>query len=421
MMKNSVLIKVLIAIVLAIAAGIATGPTMEIFGVTFLQLYSLVGKLFLNALKLVVVPLVVSSIITGTARMGSEGSMGSLGLKTFGFFLLTTALAIGVGMSLALLIQPGVGQINTPFETSFVTDTQNVETPFDKIEQVILKLVPSNILAAAAEGQMLGLIIFSLLFGYFISKIEAHPASIILNFWKGVFQIMMCITHFVMKALPVGVFALVAKVAATTGLESLQSLAYFTGTVLLGLCIYCLVVLPLLLHFVGKVNPWRHFHAMSPALFTAFSTSSSAASLPIAIECVEKQVNISNRISSFTLPLGSSLNLTGTTLHICVAVLFIGQAYGVDLSFPNLLVIALMALFASIGVAGIPSAGLVTILLILHTLAIPAEAIGLVLAVERILDMCRTVVNVFSNSCCAVFVARSEGEKSLLEPQLVSM
>lgn len=417
-MKNGVLIKVLIAIVLAVAAGIITGPTMEVFGVTFLQIYSLIGKLFLNALKLVVVPLVVSSIITGTARMGTEGTFGTLGLKTFGYFILTTALAISVGISLALFLQPGVHEVNHLTEINMgIPFGQEQGSAFDKIEQVFLKIIPSNIFAAAAEGQMLGLIFFSLLFGYFISKIDAHPASIILGFWKGVFQVMMNITHLVMKALPIGVFGLVAKVAATTGIESLHSLAYFTGTVLLGLLIYGFVILPLLLHFIGRVNPWKHIRAMGPALLTGFSTSSSAATLPVTIECMEKRVNVSNRICSFTLPLGTSLNLTGSTLHVCVAVIFIAQAYGADLSIPNLLIIGIMALVSSMGVAGIPSASLVTILIILHTLGIPADSVGLIFAVERILDMCRTVVNVFGNSCCTVLIAKSEGEKSVLVPQ----
>lgn len=418
-MKNGIFIKVLIAMILAIAAGIITGPTMEIFGVPFVKIYSLIGKLFLNALNLVVVPLVVSSIISGTARMGADGTLGTLGAKTLGFFLLTTALAILVGMSLALIIQPGLNQIGSMNELSSITNMSHDRgSAFDKIEQVFYKLIPSNIFATAAEGQMLGLIFFSILFGYFISKIDAASASVVLSFWKGVFQIMMNITHLVMKALPYGVFGLVAKVVATTGFDSVLSLAYFSATVLLGFIIFVFVVLSLLLRFVGKVNPLKHMQAMGPALLTAFSTSSSAATLPILIECVEKRVNISNRICSFTVPLGTSLNLTGTTLHICVAVLFIAQAYGADLSIPTLLVIALMALFASLGIAGIPSAGLVTVLLILHTLGIPADAVGLILAVERILDMCRTVVNVYSNSCCAVLVARSEGENEILTPQL---
>lgn len=418
-MKNGVLIKVLIAIVLAVVAGIITGPTMGIFGVPFVQIYGLIGKLFLNALKLVVVPLVVSSIIIGTARMGAEGTMGTLGLKTLGYFILTTALAITVGITLALFLQPGVGQGGNAADVTVAAELskQAQGTAFDKIEQVLLKLVPSNIFAAAAEGQMLGLIFFSLLFGYFISKIEAHPASLLLGFWKGVFQIMMAITHLVMKALPIGVFGLVAKVAATTGLESLRALAFFTGTVILGLAIYGFIILPLLLRFVAGVNPWKHIKAMAPALLTGFSTTSSAATLPVTMECMEKRVNVSNRICSFILPLGTSLNLTGSTLHVCVAVIFIAQAYGADLSAPNLLIIALMALFCSLGVAGIPSASLVTVLLILHTLGIPADAVGLILAVERIVDMCRTVVNVFGNSCCAVLVAKSEGEKSILAPQ----
>lgn len=423
------LIKVLISIVLAIVAGLLTSPDSGIGGVTFLQIYTLIGQLFLNALTLVVVPLVASSIITGAARMGSDGSAGTLGVKTFGYFILTSLLAILVGLAIATLIEPGISQGSGNLSSEIqMADTPRFEAlksqgegnSFDKIAQIFLKLVPSNILAVASQGQMLGLIFFSLIFGYFISKIEPHPASIILGFWKGIFQIMMQITHLVMKAMPIGVFGLVAKVVATTGAESLKSVALFTLTVLAGLFIHMCIILPFLLKFVAKVSPIAHFKAMAPALLTAFSTSSSAASLPVIIECVEKRAHVSNRICSFTVPLGTSLNLSGSALHVCVAVLFIAQIYGIDLSFSNILVIILMTLLASIGTAGIPSACLITVVLILHTLGIPAEALGLILAVERILDMCRTTVNAFSNSCCAVLVAKAEGEKDILVPAAVS-
>lgn len=425
-MKNAILIKVVVAILLAIMAGLITGPQMTLFGVTFLQIYSLIGSLFLNALTLVVVPLVAASIITGTARMGTEGTFGTLGIKTFGYFLLTTFLAILVGLTLALTLQPGIAQhqelLNLAKETSqFIKSAVTQDgNGFDKFAQILLKLIPSNILSAAAEGQMLGLIFFCLLFGYFISKIDSHPASVILGFWKGIFQIMMCITHLVMKALPIGVFGLVAKVIATTGLESFRSVAMFTLTVLLGLAIQGLIVLPFLLKFVAGVNPLTHFRAMGPALLTAFSTSSSAASLPVIIECVEQRASVSNRICSFTVPLGTSLNLTGSSLHVCVAVIFIAQAYGLELSLTNLFIIVLMTLLSSLGMAGIPSASIVSVLLISHTIGLPAEGVGLILAVERGMDMCRTVVNVFGNSCCAVLVARSEGEKDVLVSRLAT-
>lgn len=417
-MRNNMLVRVLIAIALAVLMGWFTGPDMQVAGIPIVRIYGLLGQLFLNALYLVVVPLVAASIITGTARMGSEESFGTLGAKTFGYYILTNFLAILVGLCVALLIEPGVTDANIlpTIEAGRLADiaAQSSGGTFDKIEQILLKIVPSNIFAVAAQGQVLGLIFFSLLFGFFISKIEPHPASILLGFWKGVFQVMMAITHLVMKALPIGVFGLVAKVVATTGLEAVGAVGKFTLAVILALLVYACIVLPLLLAFVARVNPILHFRAVGPALLTAFSTSSSAASLPITIECVEKRVGVSNRICSFTIPLGTSLNLSGSALHQCVAVLFIAQVYGVDLSVTNLFVVVLMSLLTSFGMAGIPSAALISIVIILGSIGIPAEGLGLILAVERLLDMCRTTVNVLGNTCCAVFVARSEGETDVL-------
>jgi Na+/H+-dicarboxylate symporter len=388
-------------------------------------MFGLIGQLFLNALTLVVVPLVASSIIVGTAKMGSEGSFGSLGIKTLGYFMLTTLLAVSVGLAIVMLIEPGIGQNVSLVQTSqeqmaklAEIEAQGEGGSFQKIQELLLKLIPSNILAVASQGQMLGLIFFSLLFGYFISKIDAEPAKIMLGFWNGVFQIMMKITHLVMKALPIGVFGLVAKVVATTGSEAFLSVAWFTLTVLIALSIYMFIVLPLLLKFVAKVSPIAHFKAMGPALLTAFSTSSSAATLPLTLECLEKRANVSNRICSFTVPLGTSLNLTGSALHVCVAVFFIAQVYGVTMGLGTIITVFLLIIFSSIGMAGIPSACLVALVLILNTIGLPGDAIGLILAVERILDMCRTVVNVFGTSCCTVLIARAENEKNILSPAL---
>lgn len=421
-MKNGILIKVFGAIFLAIIAGFLTGPDKGIFGVTFLQIYSLIGQLFLNALTLVVVPLVASSIISGTARLGSDGSFGTLGAKTFGYFILTTTLAAIVGLVCVMIIEPGVAQKAASIENiSQVAKVAEIEAQgqggaFERISQLLLKLIPSNILAVASQGQMLGLIFFSILFGYFVSQIDKEPGQVMLNFWNGVFQIMMKITHLVMRALPIGVFGLVAKVVATTGAEAFLSLAWFTLTVILALLIYAGIVLPLLLKFVAKVSPIAHFRAMGPALLTAFSTSSSAATLPLTLECLEKRANVSNRICSFAVPLGTSVNLTASALFICITVFFIAQVYHVPMGFGSIITVFLLVVFSSFGLAGIPSACLIGAVLVLNALNLPADAIGLVLAVERILDMCRTTVNVFGTSCCAVLVARSEGETNVLTP-----
>lgn len=419
-MKNNLLIQVLIALALAVLAGWWTGPDAQLFGISVVKIYSLIGQLFLNALNLVVVPLVSTSIILGVARMGSEGSFGRLGAKTIGFFVATMFIAIMVGVSFFLLFSPGtpnesMALVSSSFGSQAAEITSQTQgDAFDKISQVILKLIPNNIFAAAAQGQMIGLILFSIVFGFFLSKIESQPASTVLNAAKGIFQVMMRITHLVMRAMPIGVFGLVAKTIATTGIESIASTAYFFLTVIIALLIYAGIILPLLLVSIGRVNPLLHFRAMAPALFTAFSTSSSAATLPITLECVEKRAGVSNRISSFVLPLGTSLNLTGSALYQAVTVLFIAHIYGFELSIPNLAVIILMTLLTGMGVAGIPSATLFSAVVVLHAIGVPAEGIGLIMPVERIIDMCRTTVNVFGTSCCAVMIARTEGEKEVL-------
>lgn len=422
-MKNSILFKVLIAICLAACAGLWSGLDKGLYGVTFFQIYSLIGQLFLNSLNLVVVPLVSASIITGTAKMGSGGSFGSLGGKIFGYFILTSFLAIVIGLLITVIMEPGVskGDIipSSSFDTTKLADIQNETNSgtFVKIEHLLLNVVPANIIAAAAQGQMLGLIVFSLLFGYFCSKLDPETSSILLGFWHGVAKVMMQITHLVIKILPLGVFALVAKAIASTGLNAIGTVAYFFLTVLIGLAIYAFAVLPFLLKFVAKVSPIAHFRAMIPALVTAFSTTSSAATLPVTFECVEKKAGVSNRISSFILPIGTSVNLSGSALYVCIGVLFIAQVYGIELTAPSLIVIVLLTLITSLGSAGIPSASLFSIVVILQSLGLPSEGIGMIMAVERLLDMFRTPVNVLGTATCAVLVARSEKEPTLLVPQ----
>jgi len=279
---------------------------------------------------------------------------------------------------------------------------------------VFLRMVPTNIVSAAANGQMLGLIFFSLLFGFFLTKVQEAYAESLFNFWQGVYQVMMLITDWVMKFSPIGVFALVAKVVAMTGYDAFKPLALFFITVILALGVHFFVVMPILLRVVGRVNPWRHYQAMLPALLTAFSTSSSSATLPMTLECVEKNAGVSNRTSSFVLPLGATINMDGTALYECVAAIFIAQAYGIELNFATQFTVVMVALLTSIGVAGIPAASLVAISIILAAIGLPVEAIGLILAVDRVLDMCRTTVNVFSDSCGAVVIARTEGEEDIL-------
>jgi len=224
----------------------------------------------------------------------------------------------------------------------------------------------------------------------------------------------MLITDLVMKFAPIGVFALVAKVVMISGLEAFKPLLVFFFTVLIALLIHIVVVMPLLLRLVARVSPVRHYQAMAPALLTAFSTASSSATLPVTIDCIENRAGVSNRVTSFVLPLGATVNMDGTALYECVAAIFIAQAYGLDLTVAQQISVVVLALMTSIGVAGIPAASLVAISIILAAIGLPAEAIGLILAVDRVLDMCRTAVNVFSDSCGAVVVGKTEGEKNIL-------
>ena len=417
-MKNSILSKVLIAIIFALIAGWFTGSDKALFGIPYVKIYYLIGQLFLNALQMLAIPLVSASIILGTARMGSESSFGILGVKTFGFYLLTSFLAVLVGICGFFLVFPNAAVENfaafSKIGAGIPLAAESQGDAFDTITQIFFKLVPSNILAAASQGQMLGLILFCILFGFFLSKIDKDASSIVLGFWKGIFQIMMKMTHLVMKALPIGVFGLVAKVIATTGLESITSASFYFLTVIASLLFYSLVIIPILLVGFGNVNPFLYFRAMSPAFFTAFSTSSSAATLPVTMECVEKRAGVSNRVCSFTIPLGTSLNMSGGALYMSIASLFIAMSYGSHLSMTTIALVGLMALITSMGIAGIPSASLISVGLILHTIGVPAEGIGLIIAVDRILDMFRTTVNVLGNTACAVLLARSEGERNVL-------
>jgi len=410
---------VFLAIILAILFGSFVGKEAGLFGVSFYSVFDIVGTIFLNALTLVVVPLVSSSIISGIAKIGGEGGFGRLGAKMFTFYIGTSLIAILIGLLFVNLIGPGHSQIAPVINAADTAQlghlkAKGISTEGQTLIGVLISIVPSNILSAFAKGEMLGLIFFSLIFGYAITKVESHAAGILKGFFQGIFQAMIHFTHIIMKFLPYGVFCLVAKVFMVSGMGSLQSVGLFTLTALLGLGVFMFIALPLLLKYVGKVKPIRHFKAMFPALVTAFSTSSSSATLPVTIDCVEKRAGVSNRICSLVVPLGTSINMSGSALYECVAAMFIAQVYGISLSFSTQFLVVLMALITSIGVAGIPSASLVAILIILRVIGLPLEGIGLFIAVDRLLDMCRTTVNVFSDSCCAILVARTEGEDQVL-------
>jgi proton glutamate symport protein len=415
--------QILIALVLAVIAGQLTGMDASLFGLRFYDIYAFLGKLFLNALKMLIVPLILSSIITGIAGVGESGAMGRLGGKTLLYYMSTSLFAILVGLLLVNIVAPGI--VDGKPAGDMLPISEDIDAVAERVEgrgvgdvvDIFLRMVPTNIVAAAAEGQMLGLIFFSLLFGYFMTRIEGQPRQVLKDFWQGMYDVMIKITEWVMLFAPVGVFALVAKVVASTGFAAFEPLLAFFLTVLAALAVHFLIVLPLLLFLVGRVNPWLHYRAMAPALLTSFSTASSSATLPITMDCVNRNAGVSTRTTSFVLPLGATVNMDGTALYECVAAIFIAQAFGLQLGFAEQFTVVLIALLTSIGVAGIPAASLVAITIILGAIGLPLEAVGLILAVDRVLDMCRTSVNIFSDSCGAVIIGRLEGEQGILQKE----
>lgn len=415
-MKLALHWQILIALVFAAIMGSVTGTEGTIAGLSWLAIYTFIGTLFLNALKMIVVPLVMSAIITGIGNIGAQGGFGRLGGKTLSYYVLTSFIAILIGLLLVNVIQPGVSDSPPPVIEANEQVTQAVEgKSAGDVVDVFLRMIPTNIVDAAAQGQMLGLIFFSLLFGFFMTQIHGRPRETLMDFWQGVFDVMMLMTGWVMKFAPLGVFGLVAASVAKTGFDQFGNLALFFMTVVLALAVHLLVVMPLILRFVGGVrNPWLHFQAMAPALLTAFSTSSSSSTLPVSMSALENRAGVSNRVTSFVLPLGATVNMDGTALYECVAAVFIAQLFGVPLDLGTQVLIVVIALTTSIGVAGIPSASLVAISIILVAVGLPAEAIGLLLVVDRLLDMMRTAVNIFSDSVGAVVIAKSEGEKDVL-------
>ena len=414
--------QILIAIISAILVGIVIDKNTAIGGIALYDIFNFVGTLFLNGLKMIIVPLVLSSIICGISTIGSSKDLGRLGGKTIGFYMLSSLLAILTGLVFVNALTPGIidgmpagDKLNFSSPTEVSAQLERVEgRGAGDIADVFLRMVPTNIVKAAANGQMLGLIFFGLLFGFYMTRIKGEYKQTLDNFWQGVFQTMMAITMFVMKFAPIGVFGLVAKTVTATGFDAFEPLLLFFITVILALAFHTFITLTISLKLVGRVNPLRHYTVMAPAMLTAFSTASSSGTLPVTMDCVEKGAGVSNQTTSFVLPLGATINMDGTALYECVAAMFIAQAYGLDLSFTTQFTIVLVALLTSIGVAGIPAASLVAITVILGAIGLPLEGIGMLLVTDRILDMLRTAVNVFSDSCCAVIIAKTEGEDGVL-------
>ena len=408
-------IQIFIALFLAAVLGASTDPQTELFGIVIYDVLDFFGKLFLNALKMIVVPLVFSSIIVGVSSIASENGFARMGAKTIIYYLVTSTLSILVGLTLVNIFQPGVMEDGLSQLTALSTDHSDVMGKLQghdtsSLFGVFLRMIPSNIVMAASEGQLLGIIFFAAVFGFFITRINKPLKRSMMSFWSAFNETMMKITLWVIKFSPYGVFALVGKVIMTSGLEVFLVLLQFFLTVLGGLAIHFLIILPLILYLVARVNPLSYLKAMMPAVLMAFSTASSSSTLPLTMNCAQNRVGASKKVTSFVMPLGATINMDGTALYECVAVIFIAQLYGIDLTVATQFTIVLLALLTSIGVAGVPAASLVAIVLIMGVVGLPAEGIALILAVDRVLDMCRTSINVYSDSAAVGIIARSEGE-----------
>jgi len=392
--------QILIALIAAVAFGY--------FLPDLVQYVSWMGVVFLRALNMVVVPLILSSIISGVASIGGGSNLGRLGVKTMSFYIITSLVAILIGLFFVNLFQPGVGA-----NLGAASDVQSLPQANNSVSDILIRTIPDNVFDAMAKGQILPVIFFAILFGFFITQIQTEKQQLLTRFFDSVFEVMMKITTFVIMFTPLGIFAIVSKEVAKNA-NSLSNLAGSLGiymlTVLIALLVHGAIILPLLVRFLGKANPLKHFRNMATPLLTAFSTSSSNAALPLSMVAVEEKDGVSGKITSFTLPLGATVNMNGTALYECVAVIFIAQAYGIDLTVGQQAIIVLTALLAAIGSAGIPMAGLVMMTIVLNSVNLPLEGIGLILAVDRILDMSRTTVNVWGDTCAAVIIAKSEGE-----------
>ena len=379
-----------------------------------------IGDLFLRLLQMLVVPLIVSSLITAVTGMGDLRTLGSIGGRAIAFYITTSFIAIVTGVVAVNLIQPGAGAELALLEDEVATTTKPLlkEAP-DGVWEVLWEqlqvLIPENPLAAASEGDMLPVIFFSLLLGVFIGFAEhvhgSEDASVVRRFFSGLFDVMMQMTLFVVKFAPIGVFGFTLFAAAGKGPAAFRVLGWYVVTVIAALAIHAFATLPLILRFVAGRSPGAYARKLTTALVTAFSTASSNGTLPLTMQNVE-EAGVKPEVSSFVLPLGATINMDGTALYEAVAVLFIAQVYGVDLGVTQQILIALTALLASIGAAGIPHAGLVMMVVVLNAVGLPTSAAALILAVDRILDMCRTTVNVWSDSVAAAVVDRIVGGRA---------
>lgn len=413
-------------ILIGMAAGVVVGVIANFGQIAWLQgalrAVEPLGEAFIRAITMVVIPLVVASLLVGTASLGDIRKLGRIGLRTIVYFLLSTVLAIVLGLLLSNLFKPG-SRIDPATRDSL--SAQFAGEAAGKLElsgkqpsysDVLLSVIPRNPVASAASFDLLPLITFTVLFGAALSVLPRQRSAPVIAFFDGVNEASMVIIGWIMHLAPYAVFVLIAAVISRFGMDLLQSLLLYSAIVAVGLIIHTYLFLGLIVRFLSGIDPWLFFKRILPVQLVAFSTSSSNATLPVSLETAETRLGTSNSIASFVLPLGATINMNGTALYQAVAVMFIGQIYGLEFGVADQLKIVLTATLAAIGTAGVPSAGIITIIIVLQSLGLGgqlAAGISLILGVDRILDMMRTVTNVTGDLVCCAYVSKSEGELNL--------
>lgn len=406
--------KILLGFILGILAGLLAN---QIGQAAFFSAYiKPFGTAFIRLISMVVIPLVFASLVVGTGNLSDIRRLGRMGVKTFFYYLFTTAVAIIIGLLLANVIQPGRG---LPAETKEQLLANYQAEASTKIEQalqkpsvvdVLLDIIPTNPMRAFVEAEMLQVIFFALAFGIVLTLLPREKSQPVLAFFDGINEAMLKLVMIIMEIAPYGVFALIAAMIAEFGLSIIVTLAKYSIVVVLGLLLHASITYPALLKTFTKFSLQKFFRGIRPAQLIAFSSSSSSATLPVTMECVEENLGVSKTVAGFVLPLGATINMDGTALYQGVAAVFIAQVFGMQLSLAQQALIVLTATLASVGAAGVPGVGMITLALVLKTVGVPLEGIALILGVDRLLDMCRTVVNVTGDASCATVVAATEGE-----------
>jgi Na+/H+-dicarboxylate symporter len=409
--KHRLTIQILIGMGLGAVVGllcnllisrIGEAPGQFLLNVGVEGVFRLLGQAFLALLSVLVVPLVFVSLVCGTAALDDVRKLGRIGARTVGLYLLTTAIAISIALGAAVLISPGVG-----FGLSTYTTFTAAAAP--SLVEVLINLVPKNVVRAMAEGNMLQIIVFAILFGLALT-LSGRPGERLLPIFNDLNQAIMTLVWIVMKLAPYGVFALIARTFATQGFDAFGPLLKYFFLVLGVLFLHALVTYPVLLKLLSGLDPFRFISKLREVQVFAFSTASSNATIPVTLKTLKQYLGVKNSVASFTVPLGATINMDGTAIMQGVATVFIAQAYGLGLGLTDYLMVIVTATLASIGTAGVPGVGLIMLSMVLTQVGLPVEGIGLIIGVDRLLDMVRTAVNVTGDSAVSCIVAKREGE-----------